>query len=65
MNTDSVWKEIVANKGSVQHLDILTPEEKEIFKTAVEINQAWVIEHAAERQEFICQSQSVNLFFPA
>ena len=38
--------------------------EKEVFKTAVEINQAWVIEHAAERQQFICQSQSLNLFFP-
>jgi ribonucleoside-diphosphate reductase alpha chain len=63
-NTDQVWKEIVANKGSVQHLDILTPEEKEVFKTAVEINQSWVVEHAAERQQFICQSQSVNLFFP-
>jgi ribonucleoside-diphosphate reductase alpha chain len=64
MNTDQVWKEIVANKGSVQHIDFLTDEEKEVFKTAVEINQAWVVEHAAQRQEFICQSQSVNLFFP-
>ena len=64
MNTDNVWKDIVANKGSVQHLDILTDHEKEIFKTAVEINQSWVVEHAAERQQFICQSQSVNLFFP-
>ena len=63
-NTDNVWKEIVANKGSVQHLDVLTPEEKEVFKTAVEINQSWVVEHAAERQQFVCQSQSVNLFFP-
>ena len=64
MNTDSVWKDIVANKGSVQHLDIITPEEKEVFKTAIEINQSWVVEHAAERQQFVCQSQSVNLFFP-
>ena len=63
-NTDTVWKDIITNKGSVQHLDILTSEEKEVFKTAVEINQSWVIEHAAQRQEFICQSQSVNLFFP-
>ena len=63
-NDDNTWRSIVANKGSVQHLDILTPEEKEVFKTAVEINQSWVIEHAAQRQEFICQSQSVNLFFP-
>ena len=63
-NTESVWKSIVANKGSVQHLDLLTAGEKEVFKTAVEINQAWIVEHAAERQQFVCQSQSVNLFFP-
>ena len=63
-NTEAVWKSIVANKGSVQHLDLLTEGEKEVFKTAVEIYQAWVVEHAAERQEYICQSQSLNLFFP-
>jgi len=62
-NTEDTWKSVVTNKGSVQHLDVLTPEEKEVFKTAVEINQSWVVEHAAQRQEFICQSQSVNLFF--
>ena len=60
---DNVWKDISANSGSVQHLDILEENEKEIFKTANEINQIWVIEHAYKRQEFICQSQSVNLFF--
>jgi len=58
------WRSIVANKGSVQHLDILEEWDKDVFKTAVEINQSWVIEHAAVRQQFICQSQSVNLFFP-
>ena len=63
-NDELTWKEIVTNKGSVQHLDFLSDEEKEVFKTAVEINQSWVVEHAAARQEFICQSQSVNLFFP-
>jgi ribonucleoside-diphosphate reductase alpha chain len=63
-NDDKTWKSIVANKGSVQHLDVLTDDEKEVFKTAVEINQSWIIEHASMRQEFICQSQSVNLFFP-
>ena len=63
-NDDATWKSIVTNKGSVQHLDILDEHEKEVFKTAVEINQSWVIEHAAERQKYICQSQSVNLFFP-
>ena len=63
-NNENTWKSIVTNKGSVQHLEFLSEEEREIFKTAVEINQSWVIEHAAQRQEFICQSQSVNLFFP-
>ena len=61
---DETWKSIVTNKGSVQHLDFLSEDEKQVFKTAVEINQSWVIEHAADRQQFICQSQSVNLFFP-
>ena len=58
------WRSIIANKGSCQHLDILDELEKDVFKTAVEINQAWVVEHASVRQEMICQSQSVNLFFP-
>jgi len=63
-NDENTWKSIVTNKGSCQHLEFLSNEEKEVFKTAVEINQSWVVEHAAQRQEFICQSQSVNLFFP-
>ena len=63
-NDDNTWKSIVSNKGSVQHLDFLSDELKEIFKTAVEINQSWVVEHAAVRQQYVCQSQSVNLFFP-
>ena len=63
-NDENTWKSIVTNKGSVQHLEVLSAAEKEVFKTAVEINQAWVIEHAAERQKYICQAQSVNLFFP-
>ena len=58
-----VWSSIIANDGSVQHLDILSDEEKEVFKTSMEIDQRWVIEHAADRQEFIDQAQSVNLFF--
>ncbi len=61
---NEIWSSIVANKGSVQHLDILDEWQKDVFKTAVEINQSWVVEHASMRQEFICQSQSVNLFFP-
>ena len=63
-NDEETWKSIVINKGSVQHLDFLSDIEREVYKTAVEINQSWVIEHAAERQKYICQSQSVNLFFP-
>jgi len=58
-----VWKEITGNNGSVQSLEILTDEEKELFKTAPEINQIYLVEHAHMRQEYICQSQSVNLFF--
>ena len=58
-----LWADILANNGSVQHLDILSDHEKNVFKTATEINQLWIIEHAIKRQEFICQSQSVNLFF--
>jgi len=60
---EQVWKDIAANEGSVQHLDILDEKEKELFKTANEINQIWIVEHAYKRQEFVCQSQSVNLFF--
>jgi len=58
------WRSIIANKGSVQHLDIIDAWDKDVFKTAVEINQSWVVEHASVRQQYICQSQSVNLFFP-
>ena len=60
---EETWKDIAGNDGSVQHLDILTKEEKEIFKTANEINQIWIVEHAYQRQQYICQAQSVNLFF--
>ena len=60
---DNVWKDIAGNNGSVQHLSILDDTEKELFKTANELNQIWIIEHAHKRQEFICQSQSINLFF--
>jgi len=65
MNTDEVWQSIVTNNGSVQHLDFLDDYTKDVFKTAVEIDQRWVIDMAADRQEFICQSQSLNVFFPA
>ncbi len=65
MNNDDTWKHILANRGSVLELKGLTDYEKDVFKTAIEINQQWVIEHAADRQAFICQSQSVNVFVPA
>ena len=64
-NTDSTWTSIITKKGSVQHLPFLTEGEKAIYKTADELDQQWIIKHAGERQEFICQGQSVNLFFPA
>ena len=64
-DTDEVWKSIVTNSGSVQHLDFLDDWTKDVFKTAVELDQRWVIEMAADRQEHICQSQSLNVFFPA
>lgn len=65
MNTEEVWKSITTNNGSVQHLDFLDEYTKDVFKTAIEIDQKWVIEFAADRQQHICQSQSVNVFFPA
>jgi ribonucleoside-diphosphate reductase alpha chain len=65
INNDATWKTIISNKGSVQHLDSLTDDEKETYKTAFEIDQGWVVDHAADRQVHICQGQSVNLFFPA
>jgi ribonucleoside-diphosphate reductase alpha chain len=62
---DEVWSSITLSKGSVQHLDFLSDHEKAVFKTALEMDQRWVIEHAADRTPFVCQSQSVNLFLPA
>ena len=65
INNDSTWTSIITNKGSVQHLPQLTEGEKAVFKTAQELDQNWVVQHAADRQKYICQGQSVNLFFPA
>ena len=64
-DTDEVWSSITTTSGSVQHLDFLDEHEKAVFKTAFELDQRWVVEHAADRAPFICQSQSVNLFLPA
>ena len=58
-----IWSSIIANDGSVQHLTILTQEEKDIFKTSMEIDQRWIVELASDRQQYIDQSQSLNLFF--
>jgi len=65
INNEKTWTSILANKGSVLHLNELSDNEKDIFKTAIEINQQWIIEHAADRQKHICQGQSVNVFVPA
>ena len=65
MNTEEIWQSIITHDGSIQHLDFLDDETKDIFKTGPEIDQRWLIEFAADRQEYICQSQSLNLFFPA
>ena len=70
LNKDEQWlneqvQSVILEQGSVQHLDCLTEHEKDVFKTAFEIDQMWVVEHAATRQEWICQGQSVNLFFPS
>ncbi len=63
LDYNEVWSSIIANDGSVQHLEFLTELEKDTFKTSMEIDQRWIIEHAADRQEYIDQAQSVNLFF--
>lgn len=60
---DEAWSSIIANDGSVQHLDYLDDWTKDVFKTAMEIDQRWVVQHAADRQEYIDQAQSLNVFF--
>lgn len=64
-DTDEVWNSIINNEGSVRHLACLTDEEKKVFATAYEVSPMWIIEHAAVRQKYVCQSQSINLFMPA
>ena len=58
-----IWSSIIANDGSAQHLDILDETAKQVFKTSMEIDQRWIVDHAAHRQEYIDQAQSLNLFF--
>ena len=63
MEYDDIWSSIIANDGSCQHLDWMSDWDKEVFKTGMEIDQRWVIQHAADRQEYIDQAQSLNVFF--
>ena len=60
---DEIWSSIISNDGSVQHLPMLSADEKAVYKTAMEIDQRWLIDHASKRQEYIDQGQSLNLFF--
>jgi ribonucleoside-diphosphate reductase alpha chain len=60
----ATWQTIIEHEGSVQHLDCLTDDEKAVFRTAFEIDQRWIIDFAADRAPFICQSQSINLYLP-
>ena len=62
---DETWSSITTKEGSVEHLDFLDEDEKAVFQTAFEIDQRWIIEHAADRAPYICQAQSINLFLPA
>ena len=63
LDYNEVWRSIIANDGSVQHIDWLDDWTKDVFKTSMEIDQRWVVQHAADRQEYIDQAQSLNVFF--
>ena len=65
MDTPEVWTSIITNGGSVQHLDFINDNIKEVFKTAIEIDQRVIIEQGGDRQQYLCQGQSLNIFFPA
>ena len=64
-NTDEIWSSIITNGGSVQHLRFLSDHAKDVFKTAIELDQLWLIRLAGDRQAHLCQGQSLNVFFPA
>ena len=64
-NDDKTWSSIITNGGSVQHFDWLDDQSKAVFKTAIEIDQDWVVRQGGERQKYLCQGQSLNIFFPA
>jgi ribonucleoside-diphosphate reductase alpha chain len=63
-DNEDTWASISSSEGSVQHLDFLSQDEKDVFKTAQEMDQRWIVEHAADRTPYICQAQSINLFMP-
>jgi ribonucleoside-diphosphate reductase alpha chain len=63
LDYNEIWSSIISNDGSCQHLEILDEWTRDVFKTSMEIDQRWVVEHAADRQEYVDQAQSVNLFF--
>ena len=63
LSEDEIWSSIISSDGSCQHLTFLTQDEKNVFKTAMEIDQRWIVDHAAKRQMFIDQAQSLNIFF--
>ena len=63
LDYNEIWSSIIANDGSVQHLDWMDDWTKDVFKTGMEIDQRWIVDHAANRQQFIDQAQSINLFF--
>jgi len=64
-NNDEIWSSITTNQGSVSHLNFLSKEEKDVFKTAFELDQKWIVELGADRTPYISQAQSINLFLPA
>jgi len=64
-DTDEVWSSITTNQGSISHLDFLSDLEKDVFKTAFEIDQRWLIDHSADRTPYVSQAQSLNVFLPA
>jgi len=65
METPEIWTSIITNGGSVQHLEFLSDEIKSVFKTAIEINQNVIVRLAGDRQKYLCQGQSLNVYFPA
>jgi ribonucleoside-diphosphate reductase alpha chain len=64
-NNDEMWSSITTNLGSVEHLDFLTQNEKDVFKTAFELDQRWIVDLGADRTPYVSQSQSINIFLPA